>query len=76
MTAHGVTVGLAEYAAIVTEQLRRDSLRKIPSLIRDDQSEPEAAQAMMARAGRIRADRGLAEPGPEVRNRHRHKISD
>ena len=30
VTAHGVTVGLAEHAAMVTEQLRRDSLRKIP----------------------------------------------
>ena len=28
VTAHSVTVGLAEHAAIVTEQLRRDSLRR------------------------------------------------
>ena len=49
VTAHGVTVGLAEHAAMVTEQLRRDSLRKIPSQIRDDPGEPDAARAMISR---------------------------
>ena len=49
VTAHGVTVGLAEHAAIVTEQLRRDSLRKIPSQIRSDPGEPDAARAMISR---------------------------
>ena len=49
VTAHGVTVGLAEHAAMVTEQLRRDSLRKIPSQARVDPGEPDAARAMISR---------------------------
>jgi hypothetical protein len=49
VTAHGVTVGLAEYAAMVAEQLRRDSLRKIPSQARVDPGEPDAARAMISR---------------------------
>jgi hypothetical protein len=47
--AHGVTVGLAEHAAMITEQLRRDSLRKMPSSIRYDPGEPDAARAMISR---------------------------
>ena len=43
VTAHGVTVGLAEHAQMVSGQLRRDSLRKVPSQLRCDPAEPEAA---------------------------------
>lgn len=36
VTAHAVTVGLVEHAGLVTDQLRRDSLRKLPSSTRYD----------------------------------------
>ena len=49
VTAHGVTVGLAEHAAMVAEQLRRDSLRKVPTQVRFDPKEPDAARAMISR---------------------------
>ena len=49
VAAHGITVGLADHAAIITEQLHRDSLRKIPSQVRVDPGEPDAARAMISR---------------------------
>ena len=49
VTAHGVTVGLAEHAQMVSGQLRRDSLRKVPSQLRYDPAEPDAARAMISR---------------------------
>jgi hypothetical protein len=49
VTVHGITVGLAEHAAMVPEQLRRESLRKVPSQVRFDQGEPDAARAMISR---------------------------
>lgn len=49
VTVHGVTVGLAEHAAMISEQLRRDSLRKMTSSIRYDPGEPDAARAMISR---------------------------
>jgi len=49
VTAHGVTVGLAEHAQMVSGQLRRDSLRKVPSQLRYDPGELEAARAMISR---------------------------
>jgi hypothetical protein len=49
VTAHGVTVGLAEHAQMIERQLRRDSLRKVPSQHRHNQGEPDAARAMISR---------------------------
>ena len=49
VTAHGVTVGLAEHAEMVSGPLRRDSLRKVPSQLRYDPAEPDAARAMISR---------------------------
>jgi len=49
VAAHGVTVALTEHAAVMTEQLRRDSLRKTPGPIRHDRGEPDAARAMISR---------------------------
>jgi hypothetical protein len=49
VTAHGVTVGLAEHAQMISGQLRRDSLRKVVSQLRYDPAEPDAARAMISR---------------------------
>ena len=49
VAAHGVTVALAEHAAMITQQLRRDSLRKTPAPVRPDPGEPDAARAMISR---------------------------
>jgi hypothetical protein len=71
VTARGVTVGLAEHAEMVSGQLRRDSLRKVPSQLRYDPAEPDAARAMISRldafeqiAGRqlFETNRGASEP--------------
>jgi len=40
VAAHGVTVALAEHATLITQQLRRDSLRKTPAPIRHDPANP------------------------------------
>jgi hypothetical protein len=45
VTVHGVTVGIAEHAAMISEQLRRDSLRKMTSSIRYDPGEPPRVDA-------------------------------